>query len=197
MSDMSGNATLVSASAMLRAQPVLVKFAFVAVASLLLAASSWIAVPFWPVPMTMQTYAVLLVGAVAGSRLGTAAVLLWLFEAFCGLPFLSEGHAGPAWFVGPTAGYLAGFVISAALAGYAAERGWLQSWPKAALALLVAHLVVFVPGLAWLTHFLGDFSKAVAAGWVPFIPGTVLKTALAVVSIMAVQRVLTRRNDAV
>lgn len=195
MSDLSNAVTVRSTAAMLRDQSLLVKIAYVLMSSWLLAASTQISVPMVPVPMTMQTYAVLLIGALSGARLGMAAVVTYLMQALIGLPFLANGLGGPVPFMGPTAGYLAGFVLSAGLAGFAADRGWLNSLPKTIAALLVAHLVVFLPGVGWLTAFLGDFDKAIAAGWVPFVPGTVLKTALAVVSVLAVQQVLRRRAE--
>lgn len=137
----------------------------------------------WPVPATMQTLAVLLLGALGGPRLGVAAVVLYLAQGAAGLPFFANGTAGPAVLAGPTAGYLLGFLPAAALAGLAAGAVW---W-RQALWLSAAHLVLFVPGVLWLAGFVG-LERALWAGFVLFIPGTVLKTALAFAILRAARR---------
>ncbi len=150
--------------------------------SLVLAASAQVAVPLWPVPMTMQSLAVLLLGALGGARLGVASVALYLAEGAMGLPVFAHGTGGLAVLAGPTAGFLLGFLPAAALAGLA--RG---HWARRAGVLLAAHLVLFVPGVAWLAGFVG-MERALWAGFVLFIPGTLVKTALAFAATAAVQR---------
>jgi len=148
-----------------------------------LAASAQVAVPMWPVPATMQTLVVLLLGAFGGARFGVTAVALYIAEGAAGLPVFAHGTGGLAVLAGPTAGYLVGFLASAWMAGHAG-RGWL----RAGAVLTAAHLVVFIPGIAWLAGFVG-VERAIAAGFVPFVPGLVVKTALALVVLRAARRV--------
>lgn len=150
--------------------------------SAVLAASAQVSLPMWPVPATLQTLAVLLLGALGGSRLGAASVALYLAEGAMGLPVFAHGTGGLAVLAGPTAGYLAGFLPAAWLAGLAG-RGMARQ----ALVLTAAHLLPFVPGVAWLTGFVG-WDRAVMAGFVLFVPGTVVKTALALAVLRAVRR---------
>lgn len=155
--------------------------------SLVLAISAKIQVPFWPVPMTMQTFAVTVIGMAYGLRLGTATVLLYLAEGAVGLPVFASG-SGLAYFAGPTGGYLIGFAVAAALCGRLAERGWDRSvWPTVA-AMTLGTLVIFAFGLPWLAVFLAAaksyavgqaISAAVVTGFVPFVAGSVFKIALA------------------
>ncbi len=150
--------------------------------SAVLAASAQVSLPMWPVPATLQTLAVLLLGALGGSRLGAASVALYLAEGAMGLPVFAHGTGGLAVLAGPTAGYLAGFLPAAWLAGLAG-RGVARQ----ALVLTAAHLLLFVPGVAWLAGFVG-WERAVMAGFVLFVPGTVVKTALALAVLRAVRR---------
>jgi len=151
--------------------------------SAVLAASAQVVLPAWPVPATLQSLAVLLLGALGGARLGTAAVALYLVEGALGLPVFAGGAAGPAALAGPTGGYLLGFLPAAWLAGRAG-RG--APWRQGA-ALLAAHLLLFVPGVAWLAGFVG-WERAFAAGFVVFLPATLVKTALALAVLRAVRR---------
>ncbi len=144
----------------------------------LLTASSWIQVPMVPVPITMQTLAVTMIGAFYGPRLAGLTVLAWLVEAACGLPVLAGGHAGLAYMAGPTGGYLVAFAIAAALVGWSAERGWLgRSLGAAAAVMLAANLFMILFGAAWLAVFSGP-SAAIALGVTPFLVGGAVKAAL-------------------
>jgi len=156
---------------------------FALLGSAALAASAQITLPMWPVPATLQTLVVLLLGALGGSRLGVAAVLAYLLEGAMGLPVFAGGTAGPAVLMGPTAGFLLGFIPAAALAGLAARGGLARQGS----VLLAAHLLLFVPGVLWLAQFVG-MEKALMAGFVLFIPGTAVKTALALATLRAAQR---------
>jgi biotin transport system substrate-specific component len=147
--------------------------------SVLLAASAHAKVPFWPVPMTMQTLVVLILGAGYGWRLGAATLIAYLVEGAAGLPVFTGG-AGPAYMMGPTGGYLAGFVLAAALAGWFAERGFTRSVLLGLAAFLVADALVFALGVGWLSTLIGS-GKAIAGGLVPFLPAEGLKIALATV----------------
>ena len=151
--------------------------------SAVLAASAQVVLPAWPVPATLQSLAVLLLGALGGARLGTAAVALYLLEGALGLPIFAGGAAGPAALAGPTAGYLLGFLPAAWLAGRA---GTGRLWRQGAV-LLAAHLLLFAPGVAWLAGFVG-WERAVAAGFLVFVPATLVKTALALAVLRAVRR---------
>src|SRR3546814_6817923 len=102
--------------------------------------------PMWPVPMTMQTFAVLLIGLAYGSRLGTATVALYLFEGAIGLPVLATG-AGLAYFAGPTAGYLFGFVAAAAFVGRLADRGWGRPAGRVFVAMLAGSAIIYLFGV--------------------------------------------------
>jgi biotin transport system substrate-specific component len=162
-------------------------FALVLGANLLLAASAWMKVPMWPVPMTMQTFAVLLIGATCGARLGAAAVAATLVEAALGLPVLAG--AVPLLALGPTAGYLAGFLLAVAAVGLAADRGWTHRTLPLLVALLAGEALIYLPGLAWLYGaFLHDARASVAAGLLAFLPGEAAKLALAAAVIVSSQR---------
>lgn len=144
--------------------------------SLALALSAKTQVPFWPVPVTMQSMVVLLIGAGFGSRIGTATVLAYLAEGVAGLPVFAGALAGPAYLMGPTGGFLLGFLPAAWFAGWAAREA--RGLAPMALAMIAAHAVLFVPGIAWLAVSLG-WAKAVAVGVTPFLLATLLKSGLA------------------
>ena len=153
--------------------------AAIAIGTLFLTLSSWIVVPMIPVPVTMQTFAVTLVGALYGWRLGALTVVAWLAEAAVGMPVLAGGSGGLASFAGPTAGYLFSFPVIAALVGWLVERGWDGERVLLAFgAMLIGNGLCLVIGAAWLAGLVG-FDKAVALGITPFIVGGVLKSALA------------------
>jgi biotin transport system substrate-specific component len=166
-----------------------------AVGSALLALSAKIQVPFYPVPMTMQTLVVLVIGAAYGWRLGGATVALYLLEGALGLPVFAGPVAGIGYMAGPTGGFLMGFLLAAMLTGFLAERGWDRSLLQVLAVMAVGHAVIFAFGLAWLAQlFQFDFGRAWAAGVAPFYAATVLKTALAAALIQAGWRVLGRRK---
>ncbi|GAB4408851.1 MAG: biotin transporter BioY [Anaerolineae bacterium] len=160
--------------------------------SLLIGISAQIAIPlpFTPVPITMQTLMVLLTGMLLGSRLGSITVLAYLAEGLAGLPVFAGGTS--AWspssipgvpvLLGPSAGYLVGFVFAAGLVGWLAERGWDRVWWTTALAMVLGNLVIYAFGVGWLSTFLG-VSRAIAAGALPFLIGDAVKIALAVIAL--------------
>jgi len=149
------------------------------IGSLLIAVAAQINVPMQPVPMTLQTLAVLAVGAAFGWRLGAATVALYVLEGAVGLPVFAEMKAGLAVLVGPTGGYLLGFILAAAVVGYLAERGFDRSAPKMMLAMLIGAAVLYVPGLVWLSGFVGGMEGAVTFGLAPFWIGDIVKAAVA------------------
>jgi biotin transport system substrate-specific component len=162
-------------------RPLVRQAILVVLGSLLMWASAKVQVPMWPVPMTMQSFVVLVIGMGYGSRLGAATVGFYLLEGALGLPVFAgtpEKGIGIAYMMGPTGGYLLGFVLAAATVGWLAERGWDRSLPLAVTAMTIGTILLFVPGVAWLTVLIG-FSKAVAAGVMPFLLASVVKLALA------------------
>lgn len=153
-----------------------------------LALASQVSVPMVPVPITLQTFALTMIGVLYGWRLGALTVLAWLGEAMIGLPVLANGSGGLAPFVGPTAGYLVSFPIIAALAGLLAERGWTGKRVVSSFsAHLLANLLCLAIGGAWLSYLLG-VEKGLALGVMPFILGAVIKSALAAALLMAFDR---------
>lgn len=159
-------------------QRVLRDVLMVVLGSILMTISAKLQVPFWPVPMTMQTYVVIMLGAVLGWRLGAASVLLYLAQGAVGLPVFAAG-GGLLYFAGPTGGYLVAFVLSAALVGLLAARGWDRRLPSALVMMALGTVLILVLGTAWLSVFLGSMEKAIAAGLTPFLLGAVFKTLLA------------------
>lgn len=165
----------------------LTHIALVVIGSLLIAASSQIQVPFYPVPMTMQTFAVLLVGAVGGRRLGAETVSLYLAEAAIGLPFLAGGAGGLHHFAGPTAGYLYGYVVAAYVVGWLVERGAARNLITLVGSLLLGDAILFALGALWL-GYLFNANVAWTAGVLPFLLGDAAKIALVASTVLASQR---------
>jgi biotin transport system substrate-specific component len=149
------------------------------VGSFFVAVSAQVQVPMVPVPMTMQSFAVLVIGAAYGARLGAATLLLYALEGAAGLPVFAGFKSGATHMMGPTAGYIVGFILAAGAVGWLAERGWDRTIGGTVRAMLIGKLLIFVPGIAWLATLIG-LDKAFAAGLVPFLPGIVVKVALAV-----------------
>lgn len=155
------------------------KLGAVAMGSLILTLSSRIEVPMVPVPITMQTFAVTLIGALYGWRLAATTILAWLGQAAIGLPVLAGGAAGLAHFAGPTGGYLLGFLLAAIMTGWLAERGWNGGrLGLAFLSMLAGNALCLVTGAAWLSVLIGA-ERAIIAGVLPFLLGGLLKAGLA------------------
>jgi len=148
--------------------------------SALIAASAqvWFALPFSPVPITGQTFGVLFVASLLGRSRGAAAVLLYLAEGAAGLPVFSEMKAGVPVLLGPTGGYLAGFVPGAWICGALAERGLDRRIGGTILSMLLGNVAIFALGLPWLARYVGT-DHALALGFWPFLPGDVVKIGLA------------------
>lgn len=171
--------------------------ALIVLGSLLLWASAKIHVPMWPVPMTMQTFAVMVIGLTFGPRLGALTVLFYLLEGAAGLPVFSgtpERGIGLAYMAGPTGGYLVGFFLAASLMGWFAARGWDRSIVRTAAAMAVGTVIIFACGLVWLSTLIG-VEQAIVHGLMPFIAGAVVKLALGAIVVPMVWR-LTRRDAA-
>ena len=166
------------------------KAALVIGGSLLLWLSAKVQVPFWPVPMTLQVMVIFGLAAVLGLRLGLATVALYVFEGALGLPVFAgtpEKGIGIAYMLGPTGGYILGFVLMAAVVGWLADRGFARSSWKLALAGVAGLAALYVPGLAWLAQFIG-MDKALAFGFWPFILGDLVKLAVVALAVPAAWR---------
>ena len=154
------------------------KAALVVFGSLLLAVSAQFKIPLYPVPVTGQTLVVLLIGMTYGPRLGGITIAAYLFEGAIGLPVFAGGAAGVAVLMGPTAGYLFGFLLAAIAMGYLAERGTGRTVVSTIAAMVIGNCVIYLCGALWLANFIG-FAQAIAAGVLPFLYGDVLKLVVA------------------
>jgi biotin transport system substrate-specific component len=164
-----------------------------------------VSIPMIPVPMTLQTLAVLAIGGAYGSRLGAATLCLYALEGAAGLPVFANFQAGlflPTGEIIATGGYIIGFVLAAGLVGWLAEQGWDRSIIKMFAAMLLGAAVLYIPGLIWLTIWLGAVkglawggavSAAIASGLVPFILGDIVKAALAAAAFPAAWTLLNRK----
>jgi biotin transport system substrate-specific component len=171
-------------------------------ANILLALCAHIAIPLpWtPVPITGQTFGILLVAVLLGSRRGTIAVFLYLLEGMAGLPvFAPYGAPGAARFFGPTAGYLLAYPPAAFVTGWLAERAagiWFMRFAGLRLtgALFAGEAIIFFSGCFWLAIGAGlAWSQAFYAGLLPFLPGEIMKMALIVATVRGVE--LARQRD--
>jgi biotin transport system substrate-specific component len=154
--------------------------------SLALWISAKVQVPFYPVPITMQTFVVLAMGMALGWRLAAATVALYLAQGALGLPVFAgtpERGIGLAYMAGPTGGYLLGYLPAAALCGWLAERGWDRRVGTTVLAMLAGNAVIYALGLLWLGTVVGWGKPVLQLGLVPFIPGDILKLALAALTL--------------
>ena len=148
------------------------------IGSILLAISAKVQVPFWPVPMTMQTFVIFLIGMTYSIRLSFATVAFYLFQGAIGLPVFAAG-GGIAYLVGPTAGYLYGMLFASIVISYLANLGFSKTYFK------------FSFGIIYLGYIIG-FEKALAAGLLPFIPSELFKIALAVALIPTLHKIITK-----
>jgi biotin transport system substrate-specific component len=163
--------------------------------SLVLWASAKVSVPFWPVPMNLQTMAVAGLAALYGSRLGAATVLLYLAQGAAGLPVFTGTPAqgvGLAYMLGPTGGYLIGMPIAAFVIGFLAERGLTDKPIRLFGAMVVGDAIVFALGLAWLGAVIGWDKPVLALGLYPFLLGDGLKLALAACLVAGLTRLVRR-----
>lgn len=150
-----------------------------------------IPLPFTPVPITLQTLGILLVGSLLGSRQGLLSMLLYLALGLVGLPFFSGGQAGVEILHGPTVGYLVAAPLAAMLVGWLAERGWDQRVGTTALSMILGNLVIYALGVAWLSTLIG-LEAAITKGALPFILGDLVKIAVACVVLPGGWRLLGR-----
>lgn len=172
---------------------VLVDMMLVIAASCLIALAAQVAVmvPFTLVPMTLQPVAVLLVGVTLGRNRGAAAAALYLFEGFSGLPVFAEGHGGPMWLLGATAGYLYSYPFAAGLVGWLSERGTTRSFLAALATMLLGVFVIYTGGFSWLAAIVGT-RAAFAQGVAPFAIADVVKVVIAAAMLPQLQKLVTR-----
>jgi biotin transport system substrate-specific component len=161
----------------------------------LIALCAQISVPFFPVPLTLQTFAVFLIGLSFGWRLGGITVALYLLEGALGLPVFAGGKGGLIVFMGPTAGYLAGFFLAATACGRFAERGFDRSYSKLLASLLVGNILLYAPGLLWLGSLIGWDKPVLEYGLYPFILGDLLKIAMAVLLLPTAWKIVNRMKQ--
>lgn len=150
--------------------------------TLLLWLSAKIQIPFYPVPLTMQTFVVLALGMAYGHRLAVATLLLYLAEGLAGLPVFAgtpEKGIGLAYMAGTTGGYLIGFLLAAAACGWLADRGWAKNVATTAVAMLIGNVIIYVPGLLWLAAVVGLDKPIFEWGLTPFLLGDLTKLVLA------------------
>jgi biotin transporter BioY len=135
--------------------------------------------PFSPVPITGQTFAVLVIGALLGSRRGSLAVVAYILEGASGMPVFAFG-GGFAILLGPTGGFLIGFIPAAYVTGRLAEKGWDRRIGTTVLAMILGNAIIYTFGMLWLVGLMGISTKVLTVGVYPFIVGDLLKIALAV-----------------
>jgi len=163
--------------------------------SALIALGAQISVPMMPVPMTLQTLAILMVGLTAGSRLGAAAVVAYLVQGALGLPVFANGMAGLPVMMGPTGGFLVGFVGLAFAAGWLVERGLARGFLGTALGMAAISLLLYVPGVIWLTAVTPlDLDGALRLGMLPFLPGDMVKSLVAALAVTGAWTALRARR---
>jgi biotin transport system substrate-specific component len=169
----------------------------IAAGVLLLAALAQVEImlPFTPVPITGQTFGVLLIAAAYGSKRGAATMVAYIAAGALGLPFFSGGGSGLRILTGATAGYLVGFVIAAYVIGLLCERGLERSMRTSVLPFLAGTLIVYACGVAWLSVVVGGFAKAVTLGVLPFLPGDAIKLVTAALALPAAWGLVNERSE--
>ena len=157
-----------------------------------LSAQAAVPLPFSPVPVSGQTLAVLLIASALGRRLGSVAILTYLAEGAMGLPVFAGGIGGPAALIGPTGGYLVGFLPAAWVCGALAERGWDRNVLGMVASMVAGEIVLFATGLFWLSRTVGPVAVW-GMGLLPFLPGEVAKIVIAATALPLSWRVAERR----
>jgi len=166
--------------ALLPAQSRFAQVLMVLAGSVFIAIAAQISVPMFPVPMTLQTLAILMDGMTMGARLGAATLIVYLAEGAMGLPVFANGAAGLPYMMGPTGGFLIGFVMMAWLAGLVAQSGIARKFSPTALCMIAISALLYLPGLAWPAAFMGKSADVLWTHWMsPFLIGDATKAVLA------------------
>lgn len=147
--------------------------------SIVIAIAAQITVPMYPVPMTLQTMAVFSVAMILGGRYGALAIIFYLAEGAMGLPVFAGGKASIVTLMGPSGGYLFGYVFGAYIVGTLAQKGWDRTMGKAILAMVLGSVALYVPGLVQLGTVVGWDKPILAWGLTPFIIGDTVKIIVA------------------
>ncbi len=146
-----------------------------------------IPVPFSPVPITGQTFGILFLGALLGSRLGVLSVIAYIAEGLVGLPVFAGGTMGFLYLFGPTGGYLIGFIPAVYLVGYFSEKVWTNKFTTTFITMIIGTTIIFIFGISWLAVTAG-LKTALAIGLYPYLPGAVVKIILASVIVYSINR---------
>lgn len=163
--------------------------------SVLLALSARVKVDLGFVPLSLQTLVVLSIGAAFGARLAGVTLLAYLAQGAAGLPVFAgtpEKGIGIAYMMGPTGGYLAGFLLAAIVVGYLAERSWDRNIISMAGAMLVGNALIYIPGLLWLGALIGWDKPVLEFGFYPFLGGDLIKLVIAAMAFPAVWNLIAR-----
>lgn len=169
---------------------------FAVAGSLALTLSAKISIPAIPVPFTMQTLVVLLLGFAYGPSLAGATVALYLLQGALGLPVFQgtpEKGIGLAYMMGPTGGYLAGFFVAAVVCGKLAQRGWDRRFGSMALGMILGNAIIYALGLAWLGTLIGWDKPVLQLGMIPFLVGDLIKIAIAVALVPMIWKRVNRK----
>ncbi|MCD6336927.1 MAG: biotin transporter BioY [Candidatus Marinimicrobia bacterium] len=171
----------------LSAESLIKEATYVMSAVLMMAALSRITIPLQPIPITGQTLGVLLTGIMLGRKRAVAAMITYLTMGLIGFPVFANGAFGLITLIGPTGGYLLGFVPAAFIMGWLGDKGWYNHALSAISAILIGHAIVFSFGLIWLSNFT-EWNAVLATGLIPFLPGAVVKTLIAFALIPVMKR---------
>jgi biotin transport system substrate-specific component len=184
---MKNNSILIKQIFPTSGMPLYIKnIALILFGSFLLAVSAKVQVPFWPVPMTMQTFVVFIIGMTCGWRLSFFTLLGYIFEGALGLPVFATG-SGLLYLMGPTAGYIYGMLLAVIVIGFLSEKGFSNSYLMSLISLLIGSVIIFSFGVGYLGSIIG-YDKAINAGLLPFIPSELFKIALAVALIPSLSK---------
>ncbi|MCP3955620.1 MAG: biotin transporter BioY [Desulfobacterales bacterium] len=160
----------------------------------LVAVGAFISIPIGPVPIVLQNFFVLLAALLLGPRWGVAAVAVYLLSGICGLPVFAGGTAGIGRIMGPTGGYLIGYLPAVFISAWLSQKGGFRTWTDIA-AMICGSLIVYGCGVPWLKVVTGmPFAKALAVGMIPFLIGDALKIAAAVPVVRALRPIVQGRE---
>lgn len=147
-------------------------------------------VPFSPIPITGQTFGILILGALLGRQLGTITVITYIFEGTVGLPVFAGGSTGLLYILGPTGGYIIGFIPAVFLVGYLSEKGWNKGFISTITSMTLGTIIIFTFGVSWLSISTG-FLNSITIGLIPYLPGAFVKITSAAIIVYSLNRLPT------